>query len=234
MKFIIDVRKNNGKKFAGCLMKTERIACGTSNVYLLRGDSGSVLIDTGVEKFKDKVLRACQNANVKLILLTHGHFDHCQSAAYLARNLKCKTGIAGEDAALLEKNQKRKVYGKGIWGNFYAGAANRNIGQNEIEAVTPDVILEDGMSLAEYGVDARIIKLPGHTVGSVGVLCATGELFVGDAMQNIPFLSATWCYEDYEKAKESATLIRSMNAGKIFCGHGRVWNGNKNKTSNRN
>ena len=205
-------------------MKTERIACGMANAYLLHGDGGSILIDTGAEKYREKVAKACQNAGVRLILLTHGHFDHCQSAAYLTRNLKCKTGIAGEDAALLEKNQKRKVYGKGIWGRFYADASNRNIEQNEIEAVTPDVILEDGMSLGEYGVDAKTVKLPGHTAGSVGVLCDTGELFVGDAMQNILFPSAAWCYEDYEKAKESAAIVRSMNAGKIFFGHGRAWN----------
>ena len=205
-------------------MKTERIACGMANAYLLHGDGGSILIDTGAEKYREKVAKASQNAGVRLILLTHGHFDHCQSAAYLTRRLKCSIGIAGEDAALLERNEKRKVYGKGIWGRFYADASNRNIEQNEIEAVTPDVILEDGMSLGEYGVDAKTVKLPGHTAGSVGVLCDTGELFVGDAMQNILFPSAAWCYEDYEKAKESAAIVRSMNAGKIFFGHGRVWN----------
>ncbi len=205
-------------------MKTERIACGMANAYLLHGDGGSILIDTGAEKYREKVAKACQNAGVRLILLTHGHFDHCQSAAYLTRRLKCSIGIAGEDAALLERNEKRKVYGKGIWGRFYADASNRNIEQNEIEAVTPDVILEDGMSLGEYGVNAKTVKLPGHTAGSVGVLCDTGELFVGDAMQNILFPSAAWCYEDYEKAKESAAIVRSMNAGKIFFGHGRVWN----------
>lgn len=205
-------------------MKTERIACGMANAYLLHGDGGSILIDTGAEKYREKVAKACQNAGVRLILLTHGHFDHCQSAAYLTRRLKCSIGIAGEDAALLERNEKRKVYGKGIWGRFYADASNRNIEQNEIEAVTPDVILEDGMSLGEYGVNAKTVKLPGHTAGSVGVLCDTGELFVGDAMQNILFPSAAWCYEDYEKAKESAAIVRSMNAGKIFFGHGRAWN----------
>ncbi len=205
-------------------MKTERIACGMANAYLLHGDGGSILIDTGAEKYREKVAKACQNAGVRLILLTHGHFDHCQSAAYLTRRLKCSIGIAGEDAALLERNEKRKVYGKGIWGRFYADASNRNIEQSEIEAVTPDVILEDGMSLGEYGVDAKTVKLPGHTAGSVGVLCDTGELFVGDAMQNILFPSAAWCYEDYEKAKESAAIVRSMNAGKIFFGHGRAWN----------
>ena len=53
-------------------MKTERIACGMANAYLLHGDGGSILIDTGAEKYREKVAKACQNAGVRLILLTHG------------------------------------------------------------------------------------------------------------------------------------------------------------------
>lgn len=41
------------------------------------------------------------------------------------------------------------------------------------------------MSLLEYGVDGSVIALPGHTKGSTGIALSTGELFVGDAMQNI-------------------------------------------------
>ena len=203
-------------------MKIEKIACGMANVYLLHGDNSGILIDTGAKNYKDKVLKQCQSANVKLIVLTHGHFDHCQNAAYLAGKLNCKVGIAQEDAPLLENNQKRKVFGKGIWGNFYANACNRNILSNEIEKVTSDVILENGMSLSGYGIDGKILKLPGHTTGSVGVLLSSGELFVGDAMQNIISPSATWCFEDYAQAQESVKLIRNLHAAKIFYGHGRM------------
>lgn len=202
-------------------MKIETIPCGQSNVYLLRGDSTAVLIDTGTAKYKEKVLNCCRSANVKLLILTHGHFDHCQNAAYLARELNCSVGIAKEDVPQLESHQKRKVFGKGIWGNFYAYASNRNIRTNEIEAMTPDVILEDGMPLSQYGIDGKVIKLAGHTKGSIGVQLATGELFVGDAMQNILFPAAAWCYEDYEQSRESAALIRNMSSRAIFYGHGK-------------
>ena len=77
---------------------------------------------------------------------------------------------------MLENHQKRQVFGKGIWGKFYAYASNRNICTNEIEAMTPDVVLEDGMSLSQYGIDGQIVKLAGHTRGSIGVRLSSGEL----------------------------------------------------------
>ena len=202
-------------------MKIETITCGQSNVYLLHGNHAAVLVDTGTAAYKEKVLKCCQNANVRLIILTHGHFDHCQNAAYLAKQLNCSVGIAKEDVPMLENHQKRQVFGKGIWGKFYAYASNRNICTNEIEAMTPDVVLEDGMSLSQYGIDGQIVKLAGHTRGSIGVRLSSGEFFVGDAMQNIPFPAAAWCYEDYEQSRESVALIRSADSKKIFYGHGR-------------
>jgi len=202
-------------------MNVEMMTYGMANAYLLHGDHAGILIDTGAGKYKDKILKHCENADVKIILLTHGHFDHCQSAAYLAKKLNCPVGIARADRLLLECGQKRKVYGKGIWGNFYAWASNRNIRQNEIEEVIPDIILEDGMSLREYGVDGKVIALPGHTKGSVGVILSSGELLVGDAMQNITFPSAAWCFEDLKQSRESAELIHNLNVKTIFYGHGR-------------
>lgn len=201
-------------------MKIEKISCGMANAYLLHGDNSGILIDTGAKYYKDKVLKQCQNANVRLIVLTHGHFDHCQNAAYLAGKLNCKVGIAQEDVPLIENNQKRKVFGRGIWGKFYANASNHNIRSNEIERVTPDVILEKGMSLSEYGINGGIIKLPGHTAGSVGVLLSSGELFVGDAMQNIILPAKAWCFEDYGRVQESVKLIQTIHVAKIFYGHG--------------
>ena len=89
------------------------------------------------------------------------------NAAYLAEKLNCPVGIGKEDAAMLFEGEKRKVYGKGIWGSFYAGVSNWSIRHNKIEPVRPDVILEEGMSLAKYGVEAAVVSLPGQDRKSV-------------------------------------------------------------------
>lgn len=203
-------------------MKIERITCGQANVFLIHGNNASILVDTGTKKYRQKVLECCQKANVKLIILTHGHFDHCQNARDLSKELHCLVGIGRADRPLLEENEKRKVYGKGLWGGFYAWASNHNILRNTIEKVSPDIVLETGASLREYGIEGSIVQLSGHTKGSIGLVLSTGELFVGDAMQNIVFPAATWCYEDYQPSKESAMLIKSMDVKKVYYGHGRM------------
>lgn len=200
--------------------KIERLKGGQGNVYLICGKKSSILIDTGTNKYREKIARACQEASVKLIVLTHGHFDHCQNAAYLAQKLNCPVGIGKEDAALLYEGAKRKVYGKGIWGKLYAQASNWNIWHKSLPSARPDVILEDGMSLAGFGVEGEIVALPGHTAGSVGVLLKTGEFFVGDAMQNMGRPASAWCYEDYENMERSAEKIQMMKVKKIYYGHG--------------
>ena len=60
------------------------LRCGFANAYLLRGQGGSVLVDTGTARYRQLVLEACRAARVLLILLTHGHCDHCQNSAIIS------------------------------------------------------------------------------------------------------------------------------------------------------
>lgn len=200
-----------------------RIPCGSANTYLIQNGQSSILVDTGTIKYKDSPLKACQSANVKLIVLTHGHVDHCQNAASLAKDLGCPVGISAEDVDLLQKNIKREVYGKGLWGSFYAWASNCIIRKNKIEPADSVTVLEDEMSLHSYGLDGKIIRLPGHTKGSIGVYLQTGEFFIGDAMQNIISPAMAWCYEDYKTTEESVKLIQNIKPKKIYCGHGKAF-----------
>lgn len=197
------------------------IACGNANAYLLRSPEGGILIDTGTEKYREKVLSACRETGVKLILLTHGHVDHCQNAAFLADKLGCPVGIGAADIPLLRDGVARTVYGHGLIGAVYAFASNRVIASQRIPPVTPAVVLENGFSLKAYGIAGTVVPLPGHTAGSVGVLLDTGELFVGDAMQNLGVPACAWCYEDREAALCSVETIRGGKANLVYFGHGR-------------
>lgn len=199
----------------------EIICCGNVNAYLLRGEEGSVLIDTGTAPYRERVLKACHACSVRLILLTHGHVDHCQNASYLAGVLGCPVGVGPKDALLLTAGEKRRVMGRGLWGRLYAAASNWVIQHGEIPPCQPKVLLEDGTSLLPYGVDGRIVALPGHTGGSVGVLLADGELFVGDVMQSILRPAPAWCYENPEDVEKSVDAIRRCEPSRIYYGHGK-------------
>lgn len=197
------------------------ISCGHGNAYLLCGPDGAILIDTGMGKEREKVLNACGGTAVKLLLLTHGHCDHCQSARWLAERLGCPVGIGEADIPLLQAGEKRPVQGSGLWGRVYAAASNRVIQKETIPPVKPEVILKEGMSLAPFGVEGETVALPGHTKGSMGVWLESGALFVGDAMQNFGRPSAAWCYEDHGAMEESAAKIRRMNPAALYFGHGK-------------
>ena len=91
-------------------------------------------------------------------------------------------------------------------------------------AFSPSVWLEDGQSLEPWGVEARVVALPGHTSGCVGVELPGGALVVGDAMINLPRPRPAPLYHSREQLLASAEKIASMGARTLYFGHGRPWN----------
>ncbi len=189
-----------------------------ARAYLLRGEASSVLVDTGTEKLGEHTLAACHHMAVKLILLTHGHFDHCQNAAYFARELRCPVAVSREDAELLS-GSRRPVRGEGFRDGAFAWLSNRSIRGTPIPPVEPSVFLEEGMSLAPYGIEGRVVALPGHTAGSVGVFLDSRDLLAGDAMFCLPGLGPPWCYEDKKQMEKSLERIKALRPRQIYTGH---------------
>lgn len=189
-----------------------------AHAYLLRGGSTSILVDTGTEKLGEQTLAACHHMGVRLILLTHGHFDHCQNAAYFAEELGCPVAISREDAPLLA-GEKRSVKGEGAWGALFAWASNRSIRKQALPPATPTVFLEDGMPLTPYGIEGKVVALPGHTAGSMGVFLDSRELLAGDAMSGLLSPGPAWCWEDKAAMEGSLEKIRALRAKRIYTGH---------------
>lgn len=188
------------------------------HAYLLRGEGGSVLVDTGTEKLAEHTLAACHHMGVKLLFLTHGHFDHCQNAAYFAQELHCPIAISPLDAPLL-KGEKRPVKGEGLWGKAFAWASNWNIQKQPIPEAAPTVFLEDGMPLSPYGIAGKAVALPGHTAGSMGIFLESRELLAGDAMFGLWGPGPAWCWEDKALMEASLEKIRGLRAKRIYTGH---------------
>ena len=189
-----------------------------ARAYLLRGGDTSILVDTGTEKQGEETLAACHHMGVKLILLTHAHFDHCQNAAYFAEELHCPVAVGRADLPLLT-GKKRALKGEGLWGSAFAYVSNRSIQKQTIPRIVPQVVLEDGMPLTSYGIDGQVIALPGHTAGSMGVLLDSREILVGDAMFGFLQPGPAWCYEDKTQMEASLQKIKALRPRKIYTGH---------------
>ena len=81
--------------------------------------------------------------------------------------------------------------------------------------------ISEGDDLSSYGIDARIISLPGHTKGSIGVDVEGESLLVGDALDNWISPATGHLYSNIEYLKNSAEKIRSLGERTLYYGHGK-------------
>jgi len=158
---------------------------GNTNCFVLQ-DKGTILIDAGgpkqAAKFKKELDQASiKPEDIKLILITHGHFDHIGSADEIKAMTGAKLAMHEADKENLEKG----VTG---WGRFLMSILNMLKSMISFPSSTVDIVLTDEeISLEEYGISGKVFPTPGHSAGSVTLLLDTGEAFVGDmAMNGLP------------------------------------------------
>ncbi len=90
------------------MVDIHRISAGNVNCYIVVDNDKAILIDTGRKRYREKILDKCKEHHVRLIVLTHGHMDHCQNAAYLANALKIPVAMSKKDINMIPDNRKQK------------------------------------------------------------------------------------------------------------------------------
>lgn len=176
-----------------------RISAGNVNCYIVVDNDKAILIDTGRKKYRKKILDKCKEHHVNLIVLTHGHMDHCQNAAYLANALKIPVAMSKKDINLIPDNRKQKMSAKTFLGKMVLLVSLSSFEKDTLDTFEPMVYLQNGDSLNEYGVNAKVVELPGHTDGSIGLEIEGDKLFVGDALMNMFYPTISMLYTDEEK-----------------------------------
>ena len=83
------------------------------------------------------------------------------------------------------------------------------------------MFLEDGDSLDSYGISAKVVGLPGHTDGSIGLDVAGRDLVVGDALMNMFYPTVSMLYHDREIMLESVKKIERIGPRAVHFGHGK-------------
>ena len=204
---------------------------GRVNCYLVKADEGYVLIDTGVSNqraaLEQELINAgCQPGNLNLVVLTHGDFDHTGNAAFLQQKYGAKIAMHAQDAgmathATMGWNRKAKSDRVTLFGRLIMIIARLFVSKSSFEAFTPDISVEDGQDLAEYGVDARVIGLPGHSKGSIGILTAGGALFCGDLIMNMMRPELHFMIDDLADCSASIEKLKSLPIGTVYPGHGK-------------
>ena len=89
------------------------------------------------------------------------------------------------------------------------------------ERFTPDFLLVDGYDLSQHGLEAKVICLPGHSKGSIGILTATDELFCGDLFENTKGPALNSLMDDPIAAAASLAILEGLEIRTVHPGHGR-------------
>ena len=192
----------------------------TGNCYLLETDKGFVLIDTGRKSSRNKLeqeleIAGCKPENLDLIILTHGDFDHTGNCAYLREKYDTKIAMHQYDSGMVE-------YGDMFWNKKTRNWIIKkliNVFFN-ITKVKPDYTIDEESDLSKYGLDAKVIYLPGHSKGSIGILTASGNLFCGDLFTNTKKPEPNSMVDNLNEFNESIDKVKGLEIKMVYPGHG--------------
>jgi glyoxylase-like metal-dependent hydrolase (beta-lactamase superfamily II) len=199
----------------------ERIHCGNGNAYIVSEGENAILVDTCRTQYRDMILEKCRAKKIRLIVLTHGHIDHMQNAAYLSKGLDVPIAMHEADFALVRDNLAEPMYAETLLGKIILSLSQKSFAADIAEPFAPGLYLKDGDTLGEYGVPATVIALPGHTKGSIGLLVGDADLIVGDALMNMSWPTKSPLYGDKARMEQSAAKISAAGTVTIHFGHGK-------------
>jgi len=206
------------------------IPLGIGQCYIVQ-DQGIVAIDCGEPKKAKQFVKGMEAASikpedVKLIIVTHGHFDHIGSAAEIKEITGAPIAMHQREKEWLEKGLKPTPPGVTAWGRILAWLIRMLwLPFVHIDSTGVDVVLGDEPhSLVQYGIAGKVLHTPGHSPGSVSVVLDSGEAFVGDlAMNKFPLRFGPGLpifAEDWPQVEESWKLLLEQGVKTIYPGHG--------------
>ncbi|MEM2175198.1 MAG: MBL fold metallo-hydrolase, partial [Candidatus Micrarchaeia archaeon] len=204
----------------------------TINSFLVIDKKDAALIDAGIKKTGEKILKyiVSNNINLKYIVITHAHGDHYGSASMIKKKTNAKVACHLMDVPYLEDKelQFKENYCK------YTPPNEEKIKEfNDLidEDVKCDIILRDNDVLNIGDLTLKVVYSPGHTLGSICVyIPEVKALFTGDNLQWTPdFLEkkhfglitdAVLYYKTLEK-------LQSLNIDYLLPGHYSILNNKK-------
>jgi len=203
------------------MISIKRIKGDTDNCYLVAEGNKAILIDTASKANLDMVTTECDKYDMQLIVLTHVHFDHAENAAVLSRRYNIPVAVHKNDEELFDSFDKQPLKSYGLVGRIVLGLSLKVLKNTKVERPEKLIYVADGDDLASYGIRARILELPGHTLGSIGVDVEEEHLFVGDELDNWINPGIGHLYYDFEAIKKSAEKIRELGDRTVYYGHGK-------------
>lgn len=209
-----------------------RIRFSTANAYLIPLPAGYVLIDTGDPGFTPRLFQtlarhAISPTQIKLIILTHTHFDHIGGLWAIQAQSGAPVLVHALEAADLAAG--RVIIPPGtVWPTRPLGWLGQKLSRFFCFPGYRAEVMVSGeqQSLAEFGLEGHILHTPGHSPGSISIILANGAAFVGDLCPNTWY--NRWLLrshfppyaDDIEAVYSSWRKLLASPARTLYPGHG--------------
>lgn len=180
---------------------------GTS-CYIVASDSkNAAVVDPAADPERIMAKLNENGLTLKMILLTHGHFDHTGAAAELIQKTGAKVYIHEKDECML---------------NDTTGVKNVSylMPGYEYKPFSADVLLYGGDSFDLDEINFTVMNTPGHTAGSV-MYFADNCIFAGDTVFEGSVGRTDFYSGDFKAQKQSLKRIAALQDDYvIYPGHG--------------
>jgi hydroxyacylglutathione hydrolase len=185
----------------------------TLNVYLL----GTVVLDSGVRWSRRRLARQLAGRQVTAHALTHAHFDHAGSSAWLCRTLGVPLWCGAGDAAAIGSGRVASH------GSAWVNRLQRTLAPVSAHPVSR--ALREGDIVEGF----EVLEVPGHSSGALAFWRERdGVLVCGDVLANFGLhprrprlvLAPAALSSDYEQNRRSAARLAGLRPRLACFGHG--------------
>lgn len=193
-----------------------------TGVYIFK-NTEVMIIDPGLLGSRPRKLKETVESNkmkLKYIINTHEHNDHYGGSYYFKKVDKNICNISSKDAKVYIENED-------LFYNYILGGKNNEIMKkiSRMETynnVYIDKTVSEG-SMYINDTNINVIRLTGHTIGSIGIITPDKVLFVGDALISEDILKK---YDflflaDVEEQLNTLKKLRSLDYEYLVLGHGK-------------
>jgi hydroxyacylglutathione hydrolase len=131
-----------------------------TNCYLWHTPQGAILFDA-----PDGSCEWLQRNRVqpKILLLTHGHFDHIADLAKIKESFACQVGCHLESLPMISDPNFFRQHGFGF----------------DLKPVQPDFFVEETAERDFLGAKFQVLEVPGHCPGSLCFFSRADNVLVG-------------------------------------------------------
>jgi glyoxylase-like metal-dependent hydrolase (beta-lactamase superfamily II) len=208
-------------------MKVVTMPLSYTNCYLIQTATGWIMVDAGRRSLAKIFLwrlgkLGIEPDDIKLIIITHAHFDHVGSLAAIKSLCNCPVLAHPLEARLIETGEVVIPPGTNAIGKMVSWVGRHSTRLLRFPKTRVEFTTDQEFDLTPYGVAAKVVPTPGHTLGSLSVLLEDGQAMVGDlAMsygwgQNFPIFA-----EEPEKITANWDMLIKQGATIFYPAHGR-------------